>query len=190
MDDLRPIALASPRSAGWCLRLATSSGCSAVSLSRWWTASTPRSSAAAAGTLPGSSTNARHSQPSAGTLREPGFDDLLTKLGQIAEAYGQRNRLMHDAHAVRPDPFHGTARSGGGLERPPSSGRVRRQGLEPRTRGLRVRWTAYRLVSAHAGQCRFVRNSAGAGTASCQSVPVPTVTDEHPTEHPPAGYRP
>src|SRR5580700_572380 len=47
-----------------------------------------------------------------------------------------------DLVAAGPDTFHATSRARTYLGRNSSPGRVRRQGLEPRTRGLRVRCSA------------------------------------------------
>ena len=57
--------------------------------------------------------------------------------------------------------------------------RVRRQGLEPRTRGLRARTWSYRLGSARAGSCRFRRSLASRGAAGCRPVSHLSTAAEH-----------
>jgi hypothetical protein len=58
-------------------------------------------------------------------------------------------------------------------------GLVRRQGLEPRTRGLRARTGSCRLGSARASSCRLRRSAAGRRVATRRLVPVAWVATEH-----------
>src|SRR6266705_6440908 len=63
--------------------------------------------------------------------------------------------------------------------------RVPRQGLEPRTRGLRVRCfvrfsssTSYHSVPRRAVTCRTVRQTTSAGAVWCRLLPGRTATSE------------
>jgi hypothetical protein len=56
---------------------------------------------------------------------------------------------------------------------------VRRQGLEPRTRGLRVRYVTYRLVPPDVTSCHFRWSTWSRHAGSCRPVPVRSATTEH-----------
>jgi hypothetical protein len=57
--------------------------------------------------------------------------------------------------------------------------RVRRQGLEPRTRGLRVRYVMYRPVPPDVISCHFHWSTPSHCVASCRLVPVVRAATEH-----------
>jgi hypothetical protein len=57
--------------------------------------------------------------------------------------------------------------------------RVRRQGLEPRTRGLRARTRSYRPGSACASSCRFRRSATTRRAVGCCPVPPRSTATEH-----------
>ena len=66
------------------------------------------------------------------------------------------------------------------------SERVRRQGLEPRTRGLRVGFLLYRPVLAGYVRCYLVSSLQVNGETGCQPVPPAVAPDHHhraPIEH-------
>jgi hypothetical protein len=56
---------------------------------------------------------------------------------------------------------------------------VRRQGLEPRTRGLRARTRSCRHGPVGAGRCRFRRSASGGCAAMCRSVSITSAATEH-----------
>jgi hypothetical protein len=70
-------------------------------------------------------------------------------------------------------PARGTTRSPGQREHPGQghNARVRRQGLEPRTRGLRVRCNKCSILSVYDGEYRRLRRSASPGATECRPVP-------------------
>jgi hypothetical protein len=57
--------------------------------------------------------------------------------------------------------------------------RVRRQGLEPRTRGLRARTSPCRVRSAAVGLCYFPQVSVGPGVVVCRRVSACYAATEH-----------
>jgi hypothetical protein len=56
---------------------------------------------------------------------------------------------------------------------------VRRQGLEPRTRGLRARTRACRRGPGRAGWCRFRRSAPDGSAVVCRPVSVACAATEH-----------
>jgi len=57
--------------------------------------------------------------------------------------------------------------------------RVRRQGLEPRTRGLRARTRSYRPGSACASSCRSRRSATSRRAVGCRPMPPRSTATEH-----------